>query len=156
MFKKRKPTSLDDLGEEHLYDEKIMKEIEMDMLKNIHKQIRKPWLFKTISVKYVLAATVLLFAVVALWFSSAYNGNVKTLSLTAAQGRISIINLPDGSKIWLNSGSTISYPEKFAKIREVRLVNGEAFFDIKHDINSPFIVRYGNLHAQVLGTSFNI
>lgn len=155
MFKKSNPW--ENLGDDHLNDEKIMSAIEKSMLKSIHQHIRGNKLFfKTSAFKYGMAAALLLFTAIGLLFISGQNNNPKLLSLTALNGRISIISLPDGSKIWLNSGSTISYPEKFAKIREVRLINGEAFFDIKHDAAHPFIVRYGKMHVQVLGTAFNI
>jgi len=157
MFKKSRPKSWDDIGEDHLYDKKIMKAIEKSMLSNIHKHIKEDKrFFKTRTFKYAVAAALLLFISIGLLLVSRQQDSSKLLSITALKGRISIISLPDGSKIWLNSGSTISYPEKFAKIREVRLVNGEAFFDIKHDNSRPFIVRYGNMHVQVLGTAFNV
>ncbi len=157
MFKKSGPRSWDGIGEDHLHDEKIMKAIEKSMLINIHKHIDGDRLFfKTSAFRYSIAAALLLFASVGLLLISRQPDSSKLLSITALKGRISIISLPDGSKIWLNSGSTISYPEKFASIREVRLVNGEAFFDIKHSKNHPFIVRYGNMHVQVLGTAFNV
>jgi transmembrane sensor len=157
MFKKSRPESWDGIGEDHLHDEKIMKGIEKSMLNNIHKHIKEDRrFFKTRAFKYALAAALLLFTSIGLLFRARQPDDSKLLSITALKGRISIIALPDGSKIWLNSGSTLSYPEIFAKIREVRLINGEAFFDIKHDSGHPFIVRYGNMHVQVLGTAFNV
>jgi len=64
--------------------------------------------------------------------------------------------LPDGSEVVLNNHSTLSYPEKFNQsTREVTL-NGEGYFDIKHDANKPFIVHAGKLSTRVLGTAFNI
>ena len=65
--------------------------------------------------------------------------------------------LPDGSVIWLNSGSSVKYAKDFAgnSKREVTL-NGEAYFDVKHDIKHPFIVHAGKLSVVVLGTAFNV
>ena len=62
--------------------------------------------------------------------------------------------LPDGSKVWLNSGSQLTYPQEFADKRPVKL-SGEAFFEVKKG-KKPFIVstRYGEV--EVLGTSFNV
>ncbi|WP_448701339.1 FecR family protein [Mucilaginibacter sp. AW1-3] len=158
MFKRSRPKLWQNLGEDHLHDEKIMNAIEKSMLNNIHKHIDQGnrRFFKTAVFRYAAAAALLVFASLGLLFISKRNADTKLVSITALKGRISIISLPDGSKIWLNSGSTISYPEKFAKVREVRLINGEAFFDIRHDDHHPFIVRYGNMHVQVLGTAFNI
>lgn len=76
---------------------------------------------------------------------------------TAAPGKIITVLLPDSSEIWLNSGSSISFPQnlKHAGIRMVKL-NGEAFFKVKRDPAHPFIVKSNNIQTRVLGTSFNI
>jgi ferric-dicitrate binding protein FerR (iron transport regulator) len=66
------------------------------------------------------------------------------------------IELADGSKIWLNAESKLTYPEVFSKgIREVYL-EGEAFFDVASNPDKPFIVHLVKGDVQVLGTSFNI
>lgn len=81
---------------------------------------------------------------------------VEMLSSVALKGQKSIITLTDGSKVYLNSGSSISYPKVFANgVREITLV-GEAFFEVARDEQKPFIVNSGNVTTQVLGTSFNI
>jgi len=64
--------------------------------------------------------------------------------------------LPDGTKVWLNALTNIQYPSNFsASNREVK-ITGEAFFKVKHDENSPFVVRTNNYSVKVLGTSFNV
>nr|WP_320023012.1 FecR domain-containing protein [uncultured Draconibacterium sp.] len=63
--------------------------------------------------------------------------------------------LPDGTTGFLNSGSTLEYPAIFANDRNVTL-KGEAFFDVTHDENHPFIVNTSNLSTKVLGTQFNV
>lgn len=66
------------------------------------------------------------------------------------------IELPDGSHVILNAYSKLSFPERFSeKNREVSL-DGEAYFDIKHDHAHPFIIHTGNIKTTVLGTAFNI
>lgn len=66
------------------------------------------------------------------------------------------INLPDGSKVWLNSSSTLRYPALFSgNTREVEL-NGEAFFDVAKDKTKPFKVTTKDQIVEVLGTQFNI
>jgi len=71
-------------------------------------------------------------------------------------GQKSKIFLPDGSEVWLNAESEISYPEKFSdSTREVSLV-GEAFFSVIKNPDQPFIVKAGDVTTTVLGTSFNI
>ncbi|XOV92953.1 MAG: FecR family protein [Bacteroidota bacterium] len=64
--------------------------------------------------------------------------------------------LPDGTKVKLNAGSKIIVPEIFSgHTREVRL-EGEAFFEVTHNPEKPFIVHFGDQQVRVLGTSFNI
>lgn len=71
-------------------------------------------------------------------------------------GKRSEITLADGTHIWLNSGSQLSYPTEFkADSREVYL-SGEAFFDVKSDPNKPFYVITRDIRVRVLGTSFNV
>ncbi len=71
-------------------------------------------------------------------------------------GQKSKIYLPDGSVVWLNAESKITFPEKFAdEKREIQLT-GEAYFDVIKNPDQPFIVKSGKLSTTVLGTSFNV
>lgn len=66
------------------------------------------------------------------------------------------ITLPDLSKVWLNAGSRIEYPEAFNDtIREIKLA-GEAFFDVTGNEKQPFVVSTCNMRVNVLGTRFSI
>ncbi|MCX2430477.1 FecR family protein [Pedobacter sp. GR22-10] len=80
--------------------------------------------------------------------------NFSTLNVSEHQTKR--ILLPDGSTVWINASSELQYPKSFdGKTREVHLT-GEAYFDIQHQQNKPFIVRTGNITTTVLGTAFNI
>jgi transmembrane sensor len=71
-------------------------------------------------------------------------------------GSKSEISLTDGTKIWLNSGSKLTYNDySGAETREVFL-EGEAFFDVVENKNKPFIVRTTDICIRVLGTKFNV
>lgn len=84
------------------------------------------------------------------------NQTISLVSQRAGNSKTSIIVLSDGSKVTLNSGSVIRYPKIFAgKKREVYL-EGEAYFEIKHDEKKAFLVQAKNMTTSVLGTSFNI
>ena len=66
------------------------------------------------------------------------------------------IQLPDGSHVWVNSDSKLSYPETFkGSVREVFL-EGEAYFDVVKDPFHPFIVHTSGIDIKVLGTAFNV
>jgi transmembrane sensor len=71
-------------------------------------------------------------------------------------GRRSQFMLPDGSRVNLNAGSILKFPEQFSdSIREVYL-EGEAFFEVVKNPEKPFIVKTSQIQARVLGTSFNV
>ncbi len=64
--------------------------------------------------------------------------------------------LADGSKVWLNAASSITYPTAFAGNERKVSMTGEAYFEIKHNEQVPFLVKVGSMEVKVLGTHFNI
>jgi len=108
---------------------------------------------------WLVAASVLVFFAVT-FVLIAHNGINYPLGsmakISAPAGEPKKIKLPDGSTVWLNAKSTLTYNKHFGvKLREVNLV-GEAFFDVVRDVNHPFVVSTASLHLKVLGTSFNV
>jgi ferric-dicitrate binding protein FerR (iron transport regulator) len=76
--------------------------------------------------------------------------------LTTPRGGKYQLILADGTKVWLNAGSTIKFPIDFTnKEREVEL-SGEAYFEVAHDLRRPFRVTGAGQVVQVLGTHFNV
>jgi len=76
--------------------------------------------------------------------------------ITVPLGSKALIQLPDKSQVWLNSGSELTYPAEYGETaREVSLI-GEAFFDVAKNPAIPFIVKASGLYVKALGTSFNI
>jgi len=74
----------------------------------------------------------------------------------APPGVKSNLTLQDGSKVILNSGSTLRYAKNFEPHQRVLELQGEAFFEVAEDENRPFKVRTGPVTTTALGTSFNI
>jgi ferric-dicitrate binding protein FerR (iron transport regulator) len=66
------------------------------------------------------------------------------------------LNLPDGSKVWLNAASSIRYPAAFGSRERMVEVTGEAYFEVAQIPAAPFIVKVNKVEIQVLGTHFNI
>lgn len=98
---------------------------------------------------------ILALGIPALYFGVIRNNNSEPLSNSYAEKGSLTVDLPDGSRVYLNEGAEISYPPVFIREREVKL-KGEAFFEVMSDPVNPFIVRSGNVVVSVLGTSFNV
>lgn len=64
--------------------------------------------------------------------------------------------LSDGSKVWLNSGSTLTFPSKFNGEKRLVKLDGEGFFEVKSDKRHPFIVSTPKYQVRAVGTSFNV
>jgi len=81
----------------------------------------------------------------------------KTIVQTSPKGKRSLINLPDGSTVWLNAESQLVYSKDFqnGNTREVFLV-GEGFFDVTEDESKPFIVITSSIAIKAYGTAFNV
>lgn len=66
------------------------------------------------------------------------------------------VNLPDGSKVWLNAGTKLKFPSHFAGSKRVVELGGEAYFEVAKDKMHPFVVNSGTQQVEVLGTHFNV
>ena len=77
-------------------------------------------------------------------------------TVTVPEGKMQVLSLPDDSKIWLRSGTTLTYNRFFIGNERKLKLDGEAYFEVTEDPDKPFVVQSGNLKTTVLGTSFNI
>ena len=76
-------------------------------------------------------------------------------NIVAQGGQVSRVELPDGSRVWLNAGSTISYGNNFSYAnRDITLI-GEAYFDVSKDEALPLVVNCNGLQVKALGTKFS-
>lgn len=102
-----------------------------------------------------IAAVGLVAILAAWWIFQKTPEPVTTLQIVQTQsGEQKEVLLPDGSRIWLNENTQLSYDANF-EVRQVQL-EGEAFFDVERMEDSPFEVVSGSTHTLVLGTSFNV
>ena len=83
-------------------------------------------------------------------------GQVEYNTLVIPRGCEFSLVLADGSRVWLNAGSSLKYPETFSNGERRVYLEGEAYFEVEHDGNAPFIVNTRSMDLRVLGTSFNI
>ncbi|MBE9462218.1 FecR family protein [Dyadobacter subterraneus] len=113
-------------------------------------------LFRRLGIWAASAAAVITLAIFA-WHKTRPASESVMQLVHAPFGQTISIQLSDGSKLWLNSGSTVRFPKIFTqKLREITLVNGQAFFDVVHESKRPFVVRTKTLDVTVLGTSFDV
>jgi len=76
--------------------------------------------------------------------------------LTIPKGKQFKLILPDGTKVWLNTASTLRYPVRFGNHERRVILNGEAYFDVAADKNKPFFVQCKESEISVTGTQFNV
>lgn len=84
------------------------------------------------------------------------DSKVDMNELTIPKGRSYSVVLSDGTKVWLNALSKLSYPVTFSKRERRVVVDGEAFFEVSKDISRPFVVETSDYNIKVLGTKFNV
>ena len=107
--------------------------------------------------RWVAAAVVVLLATIGLryWYSQQVP-SLTQIAQTEPKDSPMSLTLADGSKVWLNADSRLEYPVGFdGKERLVRL-EGEAYFEVEHRAEQPFVVVAGRSRTKVLGTRFNI
>ena len=114
-------------------------------------ETKERYLFKNV---FRYAAAILFIAIAG--FAVFYFLNDQGMEQLTAQVQIQEVEFSEGSRVTVNSNSTLTYPKKFNRNkREVALV-GEAFFEVAKDPERPFIIVAGNMRVEVLGTSFNV
>lgn len=79
---------------------------------------------------------------------------ISTITVPAGQ-RVNLA-LPDGTNVWLNARSKMSYPAAFTGDQREITLDGEAYFEVSHNAEKPFIVQTSKCKVEVLGTKFNV
>ncbi len=127
--------------------------------KQLNKKTKRSSSF-TIYKRFYAAASILLLAGLAalIFFNipikqATFKNEIVTISTENGKQLKEV--LPDGSIVWLNGGTKISFPKKFGQTREVKL-EGEAYFEVTKDKTHPFCINAGFAKVKVLGTGFNV
>jgi transmembrane sensor len=91
-------------------------------------------------------------------YQTGANGEMPVYSntLSVPRGGEYRLTLPDGSRVWLNAASSITYPSAFTGTTRNVQLDGEAYFEVTHDGDRPFTVSTGSTQVKVLGTEFNL
>ncbi|MDR1331060.1 MAG: FecR domain-containing protein [Tannerella sp.] len=130
-----------------------------DYLKFAARHMRRP---ARLSVRILRHAAAILCLTAGTWyaaslyFSAGRNEPVAMQTLYVPAGQRVNLTLDDGSAVWLNANTKLTYPAVFSgRERSVKL-EGEAYFDVARDARRPFTVSSGEVDVRVLGTSFNV
>lgn len=118
---------------------------------------------KILSLRHVVRECIKVAAIVAItlasvvWFSKQPTDNLLTYQeMVVPAGQRAELNLADGTRVWLNSGSTLTFPTTFSdEVRTVKL-NGEGYFEVAKNASCPFVVETNKGNIRVLGTEFNV
>ena len=113
--------------------------------------------------KWRMAAAAIIVGVAGFWIynllqksSNLQTSNIAANEITTKHGSKTKLLLPDSTQVWLNSGSKLVYGNDFGKTsREVQL-SGEAYFDVAHNADKPFVIHTEKMDIKVLGTAFNV
>lgn len=80
-----------------------------------------------------------------------------TFTASTPPGGIYQITLPDGTKVWLNAATTLTFPSTFAGLAKRKIeLTGEAYFEVSKNKKQPFVVQSRKMELTVLGTHFNV
>lgn len=109
--------------------------------------------------RFMKIAAVAIFTLSAILFVQYRISDSKQIiynTIRVPAGQRSNVILSDGTNIWLNALSTLKYPSVFKKGKREILLDGEAYLEVAHNKDAPFIVHTRKCNVQVLGTKFNI
>jgi len=129
----------------------IKDEARISNLKVVHRSHK--WRFALKIAASILLPVMLFFAAKFAFFPA--NSQMAMEVAKSEAGKRSKVDLIDGSRIWMNNSSQITYTKDFAQKRLVR-VDGEAYFDVAKLDGKPFVVEAGNVQITVTGTEFNV
>lgn len=135
-----------------------------NILDKIHQQIQTPPVVHTPVVRWyrskiAAAAFIVLIAGTVYFFKDNLNSffnPVEMLQVAAGTQERKKVQLPDGSAVVLEPGSTLEYPATFEGKERVVKLDGEAFFEVTKNPEHPFVIHTRFIHTTVLGTSFSV
>jgi ferric-dicitrate binding protein FerR (iron transport regulator) len=136
-----------DAGEEKQVYNRMLGRLHKEIKEENRKLIRLPWFKIAAAFMILIGAALLVFK----WSDT----RSSYITIANPSGKIQTVLLPDGSRVWLNTATTLKYNKSFLQNRDLQL-NGEAYFQVTHDASHPFSIKAGEVTTTVLGTSFNI
>lgn len=126
----------------------------ISMIEDRKEQSRKGVIVRI--AKYCVAASLIAAAMFGGYRLADHNAVAKTFEVAASRGQKSEVTLPDGSVVWLNSASSITYTSEYNDKQRVIRLQGEAYFEVAPNKAVPFIVKADNVDIVALGTKFDV
>jgi transmembrane sensor len=161
----RNDRSMQDIFEDQLRksDPEIDVNVQQKIFSNIRQNIsskNEPHFIQKNWKKVLQWAAILILPIVSAlsvyYFMQTQQGNNHPTVIIAGYGEKAEVVLPDGSRVWINSGSKITYNDEFNRKQRPVYLEGEAYFEVTKDKERPFIVKTESMFVEALGTSFNI
>jgi transmembrane sensor len=137
---------------------------EQQLKKDIQQEIKKQLFLKPEPAKVVnlrfwarIAAVLVLISGLAVWGVKHFAQPAEAYTtISNPAGQLKMVILPDSTKVYLNAASSIAYSNRFGADKRNVILKGEAYFEVVHKADCPFIVASNRLKTQVLGTSFDV
>jgi transmembrane sensor len=141
-----------DITDDHLKEgDLILKGLKYD-----HQHSRRAILNKWLRYAALVVLAFLVSGIVHFILSNPKSGDVAFNEIVVPYGSRISIKLQDSSRVWVNSGSRLSYPTNFGEEKREVYLEGEAFFEIEKNPDQPFYVKTSDIDIKVLGTRFNV
>jgi len=139
--------------------------VEIDVQKahaDFMRRVQSPKRYRHAIIRYVqYAAAIFLIPLIIsvsylLYERSQFLSELAYQEVFSPYGTRSMLNLPDGSVVWLNGGSSLKYPTVFQPGKRDVMLSGEAYFEVGSDKENPFVVKVRNAVICATGTTFNV
>lgn len=123
--------------------------------KTVRKRLFYRWLPYAVAVVFLLGFTTFVHLYLNL-VDKTGNYSSQTYKVLVDKGQRASVILPDGTKVWLNSHTELTYNGDYGKGNRQVVLSGEGYFEVAKDSTSRFIVKAGEMEVEALGTTFNV
>jgi|GEM_PF-37967 len=138
-------------------DEKKIEKAEKQLFKRLAQEEAKQFKVRRMHTWMKYAAMFIgIFLVSGLSYHIYQSQSEEQLVAVVARDEVKELMLPDGTKVWLNKHTTLKYPREFSEKERNVYMEGEGYFEVKRNVEKPFIVRSEAMQVRVLGTVFNL
>ncbi len=147
-------------NESFIPDEELSAEEQQELFADIHTRIDVGTSNKerNLHLAFRIAASIIvMISILGAWYVIFKRDvTVRQNIIATAKGQKKNFTLPDGTTVWLNADSRLTFPVQFNEGKRVVTLEGEAYFEVKHNAKQPFIVHTNKIDVQDIGTVFDV